>query len=67
MRTVLAEHCGCYRKRVLGQSQVKDQKIDLLQYRGEQNPAGTIHLARYSFQIKRDPLALLHSADAEQA
>ena len=54
---VLTEHRGRYRKRVLGQARLKGQKIDVLQYPGEEIPAGTICLARYSYQIQRDSLA----------
>jgi hypothetical protein len=39
-----------------GQARSKDRKVDVLQYPGEENPAGTICLAPYSYQIQRDPL-----------
>src|SRR5216683_6682735 len=33
----------------------KDRKVDVLQYPGEENPAGTISLALHSYQTQRDP------------
>jgi hypothetical protein len=38
------------------QARLKDQKVDLPQYPGEENPAGTISLVRHSYQTQRDPL-----------
>jgi hypothetical protein len=35
---------------------LKDRKVDVLQYPGAENPAGTIYLVRHSYQIQRDPL-----------
>ena len=37
------------------QARLKDQKVDVLQYPGEEIPAGTICPARHSYQIQRDP------------
>src|SRR5882724_11500598 len=39
------------------QARLKDQKVDVRQYPGEEIPAGTICPARHSHQIQRDPLA----------
>src|SRR5258706_5737397 len=39
------------------QARLKDQKVDVLQYPGEEIPAGTIFPARHFHQIQRDPLA----------
>src|SRR5712664_3717384 len=39
-----------------GQVRRKDRKVDVLQYPGEENPAGTICLALHSYQTQRDPL-----------
>src|SRR5258706_15833962 len=39
------------------QARSKDQKVDVLQYPGEEIPAGTICPARHFHQIQRDPLA----------
>jgi hypothetical protein len=39
-----------------GSARWKDRKVDVLQYLGEENPAGTIFLVRHPYQIQRDPL-----------